>query len=158
MIAQRAEPKPGEDPDVARRELDRSPLLPPPQRDQDRQRAEAPGDGHFDCGERAERILLGDDRAAPHDRGRDERGVGGELRGFDGGSSGVGRNVRAIQAGVETSSMRCRAMRAQYFSSSGTEIWLTTWPSARFSIAQQRGGASIRDMVADWHTVGDREE
>src|SRR5881397_2620020 len=57
------------------------------------------------------------------------------------------------QAGTDTSSMRCRAIRAQCLSSSGTEIWLTTWPSAKFSIAQQRCGASIRNMVEHWHTV-----
>src|SRR5438876_3167157 len=64
---------------------------------------------------------------------------------------------RGELAGQETSSMRWSAIRDQCLSSSGTEIWLTTCPSARFSIAQQRCGASIRNMVEHWHTVGDRK-
>src|SRR6266581_4255972 len=111
----------------------------------------------FDHEERPKRILPGDNRAAPHDCSRDEGGIGGEFRGRGGGNSRLGRGDGAIQAGTDTSSMRCRAIRAQCFSSSGTEIWLTTWPSARFSIAQQRCGASIRNMVEHWHTVGDKK-
>src|SRR2546430_4037327 len=53
--------------------------------------------------------------------------------------------------------MRSRAILAQTFSSSGTTMWLTTCPSARFSIAQQRWGASMRNIVAHWQTVEERK-
>ena len=54
--------------------------------------------------------------------------------------------------------MRWSAIRAQCLSSSGTEIWFTTRPSARFSIAQHRWGASIRYIVEHWQTVGERKK
>src|SRR5690349_22139440 len=57
-----------------------------------------------------------------------------------------------------TAIIRSRAIFAQAFSSSGTTMRLTTCPSARFSIAQQRWGASIRNIVAHWQTVEERKK
>src|SRR5437660_11170861 len=77
-----ATPQRSENRECAPRELARTPFLPPPQRDQDHQRAEAPSDGHSDRRERAERVFLRDDRPTPHDRRGDERAKGGYIGGF----------------------------------------------------------------------------
>src|SRR5207237_2234901 len=59
--------------------------------------------------------------------------------------------------GQLTAIMRSRAILAQALSSSCTQMQFTTCPSAKFSIAQQRWGASMRNMVAHWQTVEERK-
>src|SRR5581483_700674 len=49
------------------------------------------------------------------------------------------------------SSMRSSATLAQYFTSSLTLIWFTTFPSTRFSRAQHRCCGEMRNMVVHRH-------
>src|SRR5690606_36643355 len=52
-------------------------------------------------------------------------------------------------------SMRPSATFACSATSCGTRIWLTTWPSTRFSSVQARCCGSMRNMVEHMHTMGD---
>jgi len=82
MIAQHPEPQQHQQPEIASSPCRTTALAPPPQRNQDHQRAEAAQQGRFYCRKRAKRQLLSHNGPAPNQRRGGQRGIGGEYRWF----------------------------------------------------------------------------